>query len=340
MNWVVKHTVKRSSGMRKSVRSLSSLQKDEKQNGGPIPEGKWVVLQRQRQQTPDPTWWQRLVNSSELKEFGTDRIGLIPFTKTETHGRKEFFIHGGKEAGSGHGVDLIDKMKGFVDEFVKGERDLVLVVKKNKTIKHARSAPSNYLFPLQKSYQDKGYHAGARSFGWNRDGGRRHAGCDLYAPLGSEIYAVADGVIIDYHFFYWKTFALEVDHGDFSIVYGEVQPPEDPKVCGITVTFEVLKFISELKEDEKLGLPNNLKKGSTVKQGDHIAYVGQLYKNNGSNPFSCTMLHLEKYSNKATGPFTQRMNVSDYLHIPALPYKRRKDLQDPTEFINKCKLIV
>ena len=107
-------------------------QKDEKQNGGPIPEGKWVVLQRQRQQTPDQTWWQRLVNSSELKEFGTDRIGLIPFTKTETHGRKEFFIHGGKEAGSGHGVDLIDKMKGFVDEFVKGERDLVLVVNMKK----------------------------------------------------------------------------------------------------------------------------------------------------------------------------------------------------------------
>ena len=115
-------------------------QKDEKQNGGPIPEGKWVVLQRQRQHTPNQTWWQKLVNSNELKEFGTDRIGLIPFTKTETHGRKEFFIHGGKEAGSGYGIDLTDKMKGFVDEFAKGERDLVLVVKiklsnSNKVVK-------------------------------------------------------------------------------------------------------------------------------------------------------------------------------------------------------------
>jgi murein DD-endopeptidase MepM/ murein hydrolase activator NlpD len=214
---------------------------------------------------------------------------------------------------------------------------------KDKTVKHILygklKSDSNYLFPLPKQYQDKGYHAGARSFGWNRGGGRCHAGCDLYAPLGKEIFAVADGIIQNYHFFYWKTFALEIDHGDFSVVYGEVQPPADPEKYGITVTPEVLKLIKSLDDFEKSGLPNSFKKGSPVKKGDHIAYVGQLYKDNGSVPFAQTMLHFEKYSNKATGPFTEKTNINNYLHVPVLPYKRRKDLQNPTEFLDSCELI-
>ncbi len=198
---------------------------------------------------------------------------------------------------------------------------------------------SNYLFPLPKEFQDKGYHAGSRAFGCDR-GGRAHAGCDLYAPLGTQIYAVADGVIKGYHFFYWKTFALEVNHGDFSIVYGEVQPPENPKDLGIFVTPEIMKYIQELKKNEKLGLPNKLNVGSPIKQGDHIAYVGQLYKDNGAVPFELTMLHFEKYSNKASGPFSlpYKTDISDYLNVEKKPYKRRKDLENPAEFLDNCKL--
>jgi murein DD-endopeptidase MepM/ murein hydrolase activator NlpD len=198
---------------------------------------------------------------------------------------------------------------------------------------------SNYLFPLPKEFQDKGYHSGARSFGCLRSKGTRaHAACDLYAPLRKEIFAVADGVIIDYYFYYWKTFALAVDHGDFSVVYGEVQPPEDPEKYGITVTSKVMQLIQELNIPEKQGLPNNLKKGSKVKRGDHIAYVGQLYENNGSKPFEHTMLHFEKYSNKATGPFTQETNSVYINKIKNKPYKRRKDLEDPSDFLDNCEL--
>jgi murein DD-endopeptidase MepM/ murein hydrolase activator NlpD len=197
---------------------------------------------------------------------------------------------------------------------------------------------SNYLFPLPKEFQDKGYHTGGRSFG-NSRGDRAHAGCDLYAPPGTSVYAIADGKILDYHFYYWKTFALEIDHGEFSVVYGEVQPPEDPKMFGITVSDEVMKLILELKKREKLGLPNGLKKGSTVKRGDHIAFVGQLYRKNGSVPFEHTMLHFEKYSNKASGAFTQKTNTTDYLNVPVMPFKRRKDLENPTDFLDNCELI-
>jgi predicted chitinase len=101
---------------------------DPAKEGGPIPAGRWVVLQSQRQQTPDDTWWQQVTNKKTLEEYGSDRIELVPFKATETHGRKRFFIHGGKEAGTGHGIDLTDKMKEFVDEFVKCGKNLVLVV--------------------------------------------------------------------------------------------------------------------------------------------------------------------------------------------------------------------
>jgi len=39
-----------------------------------------------------------------------------------------------------------------------------------------------------------------------------------------------------------------------------------------------------------------------------------------------TMLHFEMYSKKATGPLTNKQNP---------PYKRRSDLIDPTQFLNK-----
>ena len=145
---------------------------------------------------------------------------------------------------------------------------------------------------------------------------------------------------MDYHKYYWKTFALEVDHGDFSIVYGEVQPPDDPAKQGILVTKDVMSFIQELKESEKSGLPNDLKKGSPVKRGDHIAFVGQLYKDNGSVPFEHTMLHLEKYNNKASGPFSlpEKTDISDYINVEKKLYKRRKDLENPTDFLDNCEL--
>jgi murein DD-endopeptidase MepM/ murein hydrolase activator NlpD len=220
----------------------------------------------------------------------------------------------------------------------------------DKTVKNVHygklQEKSNCLFPLPKEFQDKGYRADGRSFGYVRKDKkhpekiRSHAGCDLYAQLGTPIYAVADGVILDYHFFYWKTFCLEVNHGEFSIVYGEVQPPADPNKLGIQVTKEVEQYIAEIEKDEKKGLPNNLRKGSQVKRGDHIAFVGQLYQNNGSTPFEQTMLHFEKYSNKASGAFTQVENTTDYINdIPKKPYKRRKDLEDPTDFLDNCVFI-
>jgi hypothetical protein len=50
------------------------------------------------------------------------------------------------------------------------------------------------------------------------------------------------------------------------------------------------------------------------------------------------MLHFEKYNNKATGPFSQESNSTYINNIVKKVYKRRKDLEDPTDFIDNCKI--
>ena len=75
---------------------------------------------------------------------------------------------------------------------------------------------SCWIFPIDRSPSEP-YHgpgSGMRAFGWRRSGGkRRHAGVDLYAPVGTPVRAVADGVVKRAAPFYLKTDAVEVEHG-------------------------------------------------------------------------------------------------------------------------------
>jgi len=140
-----------------------------------------------------------------------------------------------------------------------------------------------------------------RSFGFRRSGGRRaHAGCDLYAPVGRLIHAVRDGVVIrDPYPFYAQTDALEIDHGDFVIRYGEIKPD-----CA-------------------------LRKGEEVKAGQVIARVGLLV----GIQVPSAMLHIEMYDGSASGPLTAPESASAR-RADGVPYLRRADLIDPTPFLN------
>lgn len=57
-----------------------------------------------------------------------------------------------------------------------------------------------------------------------RDGSaRKHAGCDLIFPVGTPIYAVADGVLVRGPYsFYSGTYAVEIRHGNLLLRYGEI----------------------------------------------------------------------------------------------------------------------
>jgi len=97
-------------------------------------------------------------------------------------------------------------------------------VKLPPATKEKKKVISGLLYPLPiKATAD--YHTGARRFGTNRSGGKRkHAGIDLYAPLGTIVRAMADGVVIGVYDFYCRTSVIEVDHGTFIARYGEVDP--------------------------------------------------------------------------------------------------------------------
>ena len=115
------------------------------------------------------------------------------------------------------------------------------------------------------------WETGSRAFGANRDGGARaHGGCDLIFPVGTVIHAVADGVVIqDAYGFYCGTKALEVDHGTFTVRYGEI---------GSAM----------------------VKKGDKVKCGQKIAKVGHLV----GITVPSDMLHFEMYAGTLKGNLT------------------------------------
>jgi murein DD-endopeptidase MepM/ murein hydrolase activator NlpD len=138
--------------------------------------------------------------------------------------------------------------------------------------KTSKAPQTIYRFPLDKRPR-WGYISGGRYFGAKRKGGRLHAGCDLLAPEGTEIYAIADGKVKAHYPFYSGTDAVEVEHtGGFIVRYGEISK-----------------------------LAPGVKVGSEVKRGQHIAYVGKL--NSGSS-----MLHFELYSGSESGKLTNRRN--------------------------------
>lgn len=159
--------------------------------------------------------------------------------------------------------------------------------------------PGQRYFPFPVAPQAS-WTSGARAFGSNRSGGRRaHAGCDLYFPQGTWIYAITDGIVTrGPEWFYAQTYALEVDHGDFVARYGEIQA----------------------------NCPTRT--GDRVVAGQKIARVGRLI----GISVPSDMLHLEIYDKSASGPLTVGAAQSARRH-DGLPYFRRKDLVDPTTFL-------
>ncbi len=162
-----------------------------------------------------------------------------------------------------------------------------------------------------------------RNFGEGRSGGRKHAGCDLIGPVGAQVRAVADGEIRDYYAFYWQTYAIVVDHGDFLVRYGEVQPPATGHPYGEQAPPESLRK----------GLAPGVCLGGRVDAGQTIGYVGQMRKFESGVYINHheTMLHFEMYSKEAAGSdrkLTVRSNP---------PFQRRSDLVDPTPFLETLR---
>lgn len=157
------------------------------------------------------------------------------------------------------------------------------------------------VFPLTK-IPKWGYHKGSgkRWFGASRDNGRKHAACDLIARPGTPVLAVDHGTVLYRGPFYLGTYQLVVDHGHFVARYGEVD--KEKRVKGV-------------------------RKGTAVKPGEVIAYVGRL-----------KMLHFEMYRGTESGNLTRKKNKTDYKYVSPQNFQRRADLMDPTPYLDRWKL--
>ena len=129
------------------------------------------------------------------------------------------------------------------------------------------------LFPLRKrpaaSYKER-----PRGFGNPRaNGARKHAGCDLYAPVGTEVLAVEDGeVIAGPCWFYDVVNVVEIRHASGVVRYGEISKTVAP----------------------------GIKVGAKVTAGQVVGYVGKM------QTVSNSMLHFELFTGQGKGPLTDR----------------------------------
>lgn len=144
------------------------------------------------------------------------------------------------------------------------------------------------VWPVPQWQSQFSYKQHPRSFGSKRSKGRIHAGCDLYAPLGSEVLAIAAGKVISAGQFYMGTFEVSIDHGVLGVVrYGE-----------ITVA-------------EGLSLKTTVEAGQVI---GHIASLGR-----GIPP----MLHIEQFkggkvgtlTNRDNPPYLRRADLMDVTHL-------------------------
>ena len=116
-------------------------------------------------------------------------------------------------------------------------------------------------FPIKCDKKPDSYHSGAGKFGANRDNGtRNHGGSDLYAKVGTEVYATDEGIIRRISDkFYRNVGSIEIVHKTWIGRYCEITP-----------------------------LPI-LKVGDMIKAGQLIGYVAKI------DGLNISMLHLEMY---------------------------------------------
>ncbi|MDJ0791914.1 MAG: M23 family metallopeptidase [Acidimicrobiia bacterium] len=131
------------------------------------------------------------------------------------------------------------------------------------------------------------------SWGARRSGGRRHKGTDIMSPRGTEVVAVADGVITDFGEGRLSGYFIKVDHGD-----------------GWATAYMHLNNDTIGTDDGEGGLWTainpNLAVGDEVRAGDVVGYVGDSGNAEGTQPHT----HFElKYDGEKINPYPYLADV-------------------------------
>ena len=143
------------------------------------------------------------------------------------------------------------------------------------------------------------------SWGERRSGGRRHKGTDIVAERGSEILAVADGVVTEMDYHHLSGFYLTLDHGNgvetMYLHLNNDHPGTDDGRGGVTTAYYPTLFI-----------------GSEVSAGDVIAYLGD----SGNSERTTPNTHFEIIiDGNKIDPFPlleQVLDIEEHSLLPAL----------------------
>ncbi len=101
------YSIEATSGLNKHMNDPDSTNLS---NEGPIPIGKYHLMPKE---LSDPNHFRDYVrNLGGYSDWGDWRITIHPDSKTDTHGRKGFFIHGGQRPGSKGCIDVGGGMYG------------------------------------------------------------------------------------------------------------------------------------------------------------------------------------------------------------------------------------
>ena len=182
-------------------------------------------------------------------------------------------------------------------------------------------------FPLDVKVPAYDVTSGQRQFGWNR-GGRLHAGCDLYAPLGTLVRAIADGEVVytSTNFTEAKggqpaTGAIAVYHPGLEVVvrYAEILVPSEYDDHQTALRKGYAAAALELPEGAVVA--PKWTKGDAVEEGDVLGALGQVA--NVRNP----MLHFELFGSAARDGVFRGKGV----------YSRVDSLLDPTDFLESLE---
>jgi len=178
-------------------------------------------------------------------------------------------------------------------------------------------------FPLaQRPAQS--YKVGGVRFGDDR-GEILHPGCDLIAPAGTEIFAVENGTVL----YSSRAFFESGPH---------VLDENKKWVCKAGVTclwvYDILirhrGFLARYGEVRATAAPG-ITEGARVMEGQLIGWVG--------DQTVATMLHFEMYSNAHDTSYpTVKGNMHYNSFKPSKTFSRRKDLLDPTTYLDSCRL--
>jgi murein DD-endopeptidase MepM/ murein hydrolase activator NlpD len=141
-----------------------------------------------------------------------------------------------------------------------------------------------------------------------------HAACDLAADPGTPILAIENGVI--HKGPYWF------------VEYDNPAKGNRPACHSVTYAIEVVHdhFIGRYCEIAPK-LPDGLKVKTKVDEGQVIAYVGA--------QCGMSMLHFEMFKNISDLSPLNDNKTGKYLFVPAADYRRREDLLDPTDDLDR-----